>query len=114
MNIGAQFGPDPGKIAAVCAGALLFGVLYAIFIANLRNAGRLEGYTSLAVVAGVLVTLGLAAILIGVGPALFVLLTFVGAGLPMIVADIWHYTTERRRRSQELRQLVGGDHGDQT
>lgn len=114
MDTGAQFGTNTGAIGAVLVAGVAFGTLYALLVNHLSRSGRLEGFTSLAVVAGVLVTVGLAAIVIGWLPTLFVLLVFVATGTPMIIGDIWSYTNQRSARSEHLRGLFEHDDGDRT
>jgi hypothetical protein len=112
MDDGALIGNQPGTIGALLLIALLFGILYAILIHHLRKADRLDGYAAFAVVGGVSSTIGLAAFAIGWVAAAIILAFFVATGLPMIIGDIYHYTNQRRDRSQELVNIMRGDNGN--
>lgn len=108
MDIGAQSGANPGTISLVVIAGLLFGTIYAIIIHQLKQAGRLDGYTALAVVVGVLISVALSAFLIGIINALLVILIFITTGTPMIIGDIYNYTEQRKRKDNEIRQVIGG------
>lgn len=90
------FGIDSGHLW-VLFGAALFGVIYNQGISWLRRNGYDEGYTALLVAGGVIITLALAAFLIGAEAAILVLLVFVCSGVPMIVGSIGRYVVARRR-----------------
>jgi len=109
MSIRELSGHDPGVIGAIFIIALLFGVLYAVAIHKLKE--MIEGYTSLAVVAGVLITLVLAAFIIGLVPVLIVALVFVCTGTPMIIGEIVQQAQERRAKSEELSRILK-EHGN--
>lgn len=104
MNLGELSGQDAGTIGAICLIALLFGILYAIIIYHSKE--RIEGYTSLAVVAGVLITLALAAFIVPLPYILLVLLLFVCTGTPMIVGEIIEASNDSRAKSKELSELL--------
>ncbi|HIP73097.1 MAG TPA: ammonium transporter [Anaerolineae bacterium] len=106
MDIGVQNGLNTGLVVMVAVTAVIFGILYAIFIEYIRRAKRLEGFTALSVVCGVLITLALSAIIIGLRAALLVVFIFACTGTPMIIADIWVYTTERKKKADELRAVL--------
>jgi hypothetical protein len=89
-------------------GALVgFGVLYNHLMAWLERTGRLEGFVSLFVAGGVIITLAMAWPLIGLQNALIVLALFVPAGLPMMVGSMWRYIEARRSHQDESRAARG-------
>lgn len=95
-------GIQPGIIGAVLSAAFIYGLAYNAFVAWLNRTGRGEGYTSILVVAGTLVTLAFASILIGLLHTLLVLLVFVATGLPMVLGDLYRYTEARRKAREQL------------
>ncbi len=99
---GELTGIDSGTIGAVAAIGLLFGIAYNTFVAWLNHTGRGEGYTAFLVVGGVLVTLALAGLLIGLAHTLLVILIFICTGLPMIAGDVYRYTEARRQARADL------------
>ena len=99
--IGTQSGAIPANMplvaVAVVLGLLfLFGAAYNLLVAWLEHKGYDEGYTSLLVVGGVLVTLAASALLVGWYNALLVLLCFAASGLPMILGSLARYARARR------------------
>ena len=109
MNIGDTFGQHSGNIGAISIIAILFGIIYAIIIGWLKQKELLEGYTAIAVIVGVLITLILASFIIGLESTLFVLLIFACTGAPMVMGSMWSYTSKRNQTATELRKLMGGD-----
>lgn len=103
MEIGASIGSEWGIIGVI---ALLFGILYAITIHQLKQSDRLEGYTAFAVVIGVAITVGLSGFIIGWGAVLGVFFIFVCTGTPMVIGDIYQHTTERNQKAAELRRIL--------
>lgn len=101
MN-GELSGLDLGTMGAVAGAGLLFGIAYNALVAWLNRTGRGEGYTSFLVVGGVLVTIALSSLLIGLAHTLIIILIFICTGLPMIIGDVYRYTEARRRASAEL------------
>lgn len=95
-----------GQVIGLLVAALAFGVAYNQITAWLDATGRADGYTSLLVVGGVLGTLVLASFVIGLQPALWVLLFFALSGLPMMLGDIWRHTDERQRQMQRVQQVL--------
>lgn len=81
-------------IGAVAFGLFGFGVGYNALIHALGE--RKEGYTSLLVVAGVLITLGGVALIHWQAAAL-ALLAFAASGLPMVVGDIGRHIWRREQ-----------------
>jgi hypothetical protein len=100
-----MIGIDSGLIAVVL-GLALFGVGFAVLVAWLGR--KKEGFTSLLVVAGVLVTLGGAALVIGLPAALVVLVCFGASGLPMVIGDVAGYVSRREREREELKAVILG------
>jgi hypothetical protein len=101
-------GNDSGLIA-VLLGLVLFGCGYAVVVAWLGR--RSEGFVSLLVVLGTLVTLSGAGLLIGMKAVMVVLACFAASGLPMIVGDVVGYV---RRRERDRKELLGRIADDQT
>lgn len=84
---------------------LAFGILYNLVIAWLDTHGYLEGYTSLAVVAGVLVTLAGLAIILPLA-ALIALGAFAASGIPVIIGSIWRHVRNREQDQTDVRQTT--------
>lgn len=96
-------GLTSGQIAAAF-GLFLFGIAYAVAVYYARKRGWLEGYTSLYVVLGVLVTIAGAAIPVnGTIPVEWLLLCFGASGTPMIIGDIAVYIKARQREMEAAR-----------
>lgn len=89
------------QVLAVYGGLLVFGVLYNLLIHYLEKRGYLEGFVSIAVAAGCLVTvIGTALI---VWQFAFLLLgAFVMSGSPMIVGSIYRYVRNRERSQRRM------------
>lgn len=104
-----MIGNDLGLIT-VLIGLLFFGCAYAWLIAKLGQ--HKDGYTSLLVVAGVLVTLSGAAVVIGVPAVMVVLACFAASGTPMVIGDVVSYARQRAKDREELRRVVMGRAGD--
>ena len=85
---------DLGLILAVYAVGIIFGIGYNHVVAWLERKKYLEGYVSLAVAGGVLVTVGLTAIF-SWAYALLALGTFFCTGLPMAIGSIWRHVKAR-------------------
>jgi hypothetical protein len=98
-------------VIAILIALFCFGWAYNGLINSLGN--RKEGYVSLLVAGGVLVTLGGAALIDWRASAL-VLVCFVASGLPMIIGDIWRSTKNREHRECELLEGVGKTSYDTT
>lgn len=109
MSNGVQTGHDLGTIGLVIITSILFGIIYALSIYQLKKHNRLEGYTAFAVVIGVLITIALSAFIIGIANALYVILVFICTGTPMIIGDIIAHQEEERTKEAELRQTIMGD-----
>lgn len=100
---------DSGLFWAVFGGLALFGLGYNAFVAWAERRGYTEGYMSLIVACGVLVTLGGVAIL-SVPAALTALAAFVASGTPMIIGSIVRYV--QRRAAERERILAEVRHGN--
>lgn len=97
---------DFGQITAVLAVLTLFGVGYETFVAWLTRKHYTEGFLSLLVALGTLVTLvGLA--ILSIPAAILAFACFVGSGLPMIVGSLVRYAQARARLIEEIKR---GDH----
>lgn len=79
---------------------LLFGILYNQFVTWLSD--RQEGYTSLLVVAGVLMTLIGYAVVGGIGQALIAALLFAASGTPMVAGEVVRAIIRRNQLRGEL------------
>lgn len=94
---------DFSVILAVYFACLMFGMGYNVFIERLSEKGYLEGFISLVVAGGVLITLALTAI-ISWQCTLIVLGAFVASGVPMILGSIWRYVKAREADQNDARQ----------
>jgi len=101
---------DLGLIAAVLAGLLWVGTLYNQLVSWAQRRGYAEGYTSLLVVGGVLLTLAGLAIL-SIGAAALALAVFVASGTPMVVGSICRYVQRREAAMKAIRDEAHGDPG---
>ena len=102
--------------ALVLFSLLMFGIAYAMLIHWLGD--RKEGYTSLLVVFGVLITLAGVAFLSPFA-ALLVAAAFIASGIPMIVGNVLGYIIRRERAIQDHRIMAARsidriDHDDFT
>ena len=88
-------------IGALFAGLFFFGLSFNGLVVHLGH--RKDGYTSLLVVGGVLVTVGALAV---VEPlcALLTLGFFASSGLPMILGDIYRAMRQRDAERQAVRE----------
>ncbi len=98
---------DLGLVVGVLSALVLFGAAYNRVVAMAERRGWMEGFTSLAVAVGTLITLAGAAAISWVA-ALIVLACFVASGLPMMAGSIWRYIEAREAFSKEQK------HADQT
>lgn len=92
--------PDFGLLLAAIVILLLLGIGYNLLIAEWERKKYLEGFTSLAVVVGVLITL-----LVEAGlnwqAAVLTLICFAASGLPMVAGSIWRYIKARKAFQEE-------------
>lgn len=97
MDIGSNSGAIPVAIGAVL---ILFGILYDWLASYLHQKGHSEGYTSLLVVGGVLVTILAAGFVIGWPAVIWLLILFACSGTPMVIGDIYRYAKARHEFEQ--------------
>lgn len=95
----------PSLIVAVLFGLFTFGVLFNLAVEIAERRGWLEGYTALAVVAGVIVTLAGVA-LIDWRAAAISLICFIASGTPMVIGSAWRYIRAREKAQQNDRQAA--------
>lgn len=101
--IGSTPALDGRLIGAVLAGLFFFGLAYNALMHYLD--GKKDGYTAFLVVAGVLITLGGAA-LISWQAAVLCLVCFVASGIPMIVGDIYRAIKRREQAIARIKQEI--------
>lgn len=99
---------DYGVITAVLLGLLLFGIGYNALVAWLERRGYAEGFLSLIVAFGVVVTLAAVAIL-SIHAALLTLLAFAASGTPMILGSIVRYLKARDEAKRAMIAEVKDD-----
>lgn len=92
-----QFGLKIDGVLVTFGALFIFGLFYNWLISHLSKKGYSEGYTSLLVVAGTLVTLFAALFTVGLIPVLVILVYFAASGLPMVIGDISRYVINRRK-----------------
>jgi len=93
---------ETSQVLVVYLALIIFGILYNQVIGWWIREKFLEGYTSLAVAGGVLVTVGLTAVF-SWQFALLVLGAFCFSGLPVALGSIWRYVRARQRDQQAMR-----------
>lgn len=101
-----QIGADSGPYVAVFLALVLFGVGYNALIGYLERRHYIDGFTSLAVALGALITLTGVAIL-SWQAALIAMACFTASGLPMIVGSIVRYIRARARETEAIRHGEG-------
>lgn len=94
------------RLAIVAIALIVFGVSYNALVAYLERHGRERGYTAFLVAFGNLVTVGLAAFIIGMWPALIILACFALSGLPMIIGSMTRFMEERETEQSRTRQQL--------
>lgn len=92
-----------GEILAVFGALALFGAVYNRLIAWTEERGYIEGYTALAVVGGVLITLAGIAIL-SIPAAVLALGAFAASGTPMVIGSIGRHVRMRAEAIRALRE----------
>jgi len=95
--------PDFSLYVAVFAGLAFFVVLYNSFLGWMSNHKYHEGFTSLLVIVGVVVTVGGCGFLIGWQAMGTLLLGFVASGTPMVVGELGRYVVRRSKAQKALR-----------
>jgi hypothetical protein len=104
--------PNFSLISAVFVTLVLVSIGYNTLVAWLERSGYIEGFTSLVVAVGVLITLGGVAV-ISWQAALLALGAFVATGTPMIAGSIWRYIQLRREAQGYERQTARmAEHGE--
>src|SRR3972149_9255178 len=103
--MGAEIAIDWRLLGSVLFGLFCFGVLWNSLVDWLRE--RKEGYVSLMVVGGVLVTLGGIAF-ISWPAAILGLAAFVASGLPMVIGEIVR-TIQKREMTLRIPQMIAED-----
>lgn len=102
-------------LVALYLGLMLFGVGYNALISYAERTRALEGYTALAVVAGVMVTVLAAAVALwsvtldGWQWGAILLGAFGASGLPMLLGSIGRYVALRQAEQRSLRTAGGDD-----
>lgn len=107
---GADHGIVSGELAWYLA-LILFGIVYNAITAWAEKEGYLEGFTWLAVVVGVAVTLILTAPIIGAKTFGLLFSAFACSGLPMCAGALARYL---KRRKAYLQSLRSEGHGNTT
>lgn len=105
MEISTSFGLNLGTIGVTII-AIGAGAGYNYLIERLKEDDRLEGYSALAVVVGVLMTLSFAVPFIGIMPVLIVGWLFAATGTPMIIGDVSRAWKERKQRDTAVRNYL--------
>jgi heme A synthase len=95
--------PDFSLYAAVFFGLTLFGILYNSIVGWMSTHKYSEGFTSLLVAAGVLVTVCACGFLIGWLAVGIVLLGFAFSGAPMVIGSVVRYVCRRAEAQRALR-----------
>jgi hypothetical protein len=93
--------PQFSQILAIYSALLLFGVIYNLLISQAEKRGWIEGYTALAVIAGVLVVIGAIA-LIDTTAALVALGAFTAAGAPMAAGSVFRHMRTREKAQRRM------------
>ncbi len=101
--MGTHWAIDWRLLVAVLFGLVMFGFVFNTLVDWL--AARKEGYTSLLVVLGVMVTLAGVA-LISWQAAVYCFLGFVASGSPMVVGDIARAVKARDRALERIKKEV--------
>ena len=102
------FGQDLGTITAIFLALCLFGIGYNALISWMSRRGYTEGYLSLIVAFGVMVTLGAVSIL-SIQAGMLALLMFAASGTPMIAGSIFRHMCDRENSQKALVNEVKDD-----
>jgi hypothetical protein len=102
------FRVDLGLVSGLYLVLVLFGIGYNSLTSWMEKHGYMEGYTSLMVALGVLITLAPLAIISWQG-VLLVLGGFVASGLPMIIGSITRYLHKRELAQREIARIELGE-----
>lgn len=93
---------DWGLIGTLSGALIGFAIGYNNLIGKLDEQGYLEGYTSLAVVGGVLVTL-IAVAVVDLEAALLAFWAFCCTGTPMVIGSCIRHVRRRRASQQSIK-----------
>jgi hypothetical protein len=94
---------DWTDVGLIYIGLMVFGYVYNRLIQWTVRKRFLEGFTWLAVLVGVLVTLGGLALLVDWKFSLLALGAFASSGLPMVAGSLLRYVQARHHEQEELR-----------
>lgn len=116
MEISTSFGLNLGTIGVTII-AIGAGAGYNYLIERLKEDDRLEGYSALAVVIGVILTLALAFPFIGLWPTIILCWLFACTGIPMIIGDVTRAWRNKEATATAVRQYLAtkateGKNGD--
>jgi ABC-type Mn2+/Zn2+ transport system permease subunit len=98
-----QLGTLP-KEFYVYGGLFLFGILYNLVVGYLEKTGRAEGYTSALVIIHILVSVGIASLLVGQHAAALVMWCHVASGAPLTIGSFWRQSGKNIRNKAALRE----------
>ncbi len=98
-----MIGHEFGSIAAVLLALVLMGLGYNVAVAWSIREGYAEGFMWLAVLVGVLLTLGGVAVL-NPTAALLAAICFAASGTPMAAGSIRRYVQQRKAAQKVLRE----------
>lgn len=96
---------DSGTIMVVLWGLLTFGYCYNMAVSWMTRKHYTEGFLSLVVAFGVLVTL-IGAAFINWQAALLVLVCFAASGTPMMIGSIARYVRRREQEREHIKKEV--------
>jgi hypothetical protein len=99
------FRVDLGLVSGLYLVLVLFGIGYNSLTSWMEKHGYMEGYTSLMVALGVLITLAPFAVVCWQA-VLLVLGGFIASGLPMIIGSISRYLLKREIAQKELAKVA--------
>jgi hypothetical protein len=96
---------ESSQVLVVYLALVIFGIIYNQVVGWMKRKHYLEGYTSLAVGLGVLVTVGATAVF-NWAYALLALGSFCASGLPVAAGSIWRHMRAREMEQTALRMDV--------
>ena len=101
-----SFRVDFGLVSGIFLGLVVLGIGYNALTALFERKGYMEGFTSLMVAGGVVMTL-LPLLLISPVFVLIVAGAFLASGTPMIIGSVSRYVRNRERAKREIARLHG-------
>lgn len=107
----AESGINPGTLAAVYFGLVLFGVGYNWLTERAERSGLIAGYTSIFVAGGVVATL-IGVAFVSIPFALVTLIAFAASGTPMIIGEMIRHW--KRNKAEQLRRDAREHDGNPT